>query len=199
MKITQEHIDANVADIEEFWDCFHNMLKAPYAYWRDFSSKTRQEWIDACWASSNILKGVNKLKEYPVLKGEGIVVTDSTGDQILTNYRYLYGEGNSLINIPLHNLLHYDIVTDADDTRQDLKIQYLRNGKEETLRIDSWIKDELVRSVRDAGEFENLNAEQKAILETSHYELSKIGINAPVIGLLPKTPEKGCFDNNKKS
>ena len=198
MKITQEQIDANVANTEEFWNCFHNMLKAPYAFWRDFSSKTLQEWVDACWNSSHILKGINALKVYPILKGEGLVVSMDDG-QTLTNYRYIYNEGGSLINIPLHNLLHYDIVTDADDTRQDLKIQYLRNGKEETLRIDSWIKDEIVRAVRNAGEFENLNAEQKAILETSHYELSKIGINAPVIGLLPKTPEKGCFDNNKKS
>ena len=142
---------------------------------------------------------LREVKEYPILNvGEGLVVSMDDG-QTLTNYRYIYNEGGSLINIPLHNLLHYDIVTDADDTRQDLKIQYLRNGKEETLRIDSWIKDEIVRAVRNAGEFENLNAEQKAILETSHYELSKIGINAPVIGLLPKTPEKGCFDNNKKS
>lgn len=192
MKITQEHLNTHVANTEEFWNSFHNMLNAPYAFWRNCREQTRQEWVDTCWASSHIVIAIKGLKEYPVLKGEGIVVSMDDG-QMLTNYRYIYSEGGSMINIPLHNLLHYDIVSSSDDTRQDLKLQYLKNGKEETLRIDYWIKDEIVRAVRNAAEFDALSKEQRAILELSHYELGKQGLHAPKIDMLPKTPEKGCF------
>ena len=192
MEIKQEHIDQNVANTKEFWNTFHNMLKAPYAAWREWKSKSLQEWVDISWNSPHMIIGIKNLGEFPVLKGEGMVASGEAG-MVLTNYRFIYSESGSLINIPLHNLLHYDIQTDADDTRQDLIIKYLRSGKEEILRIDSWIPDEIVRAVRDAGEFESLNDTQKQILGSSHYDLGKLGLNVPRIAMLPKTPEKGCF------
>ena len=191
-KLNQNDIDQNVAGTEEFWNSFHNMLKAPYAFWREYNSKSLQEWVDICWNTDAIVLGITNLSEYPVLKGEGLVCCLETG-MVLTNYRFIYSEEGSLINIPLHNLLHYDIMSDATDTRQDLVIKYLKNGNEETLRIDYWIKDEIVRAVRNAGEFESLNDTQKLILETSHYDLGKTGLSAPKIGMLDKSPSKGCF------
>ena len=192
--MNQEQIDKHVANTEEFWDTFHLMLKAPYAFWREYSNKTRQEWIDIGWNSKNILRAVDNLKEYPVLKGEAIVCSTDEG-QVLTNYRYIYTEGGSLINIPLDKMIHYDIVTNSDDRGNDLMIKYLKSGKETTLRIDQWIKDEIVASVRNAGEFNQLTDIQKEILELSHYELSKLSLSAPKIGMLDKTKTevKGCF------
>tara|TARA_X000000368_G_C22895488_1_gene651673 strand:+ start:64 stop:648 length:585 start_codon:yes stop_codon:yes gene_type:complete len=192
MKIDQKNLDKNVANNEEFWNTFHNMLKAPYAFWRDCSSNSLQEWIDICWNSEHIILAIKYLGEYPILKGEGLVCSTDTG-QLITNYRYIYAEGNSLINIPLHNLLHYDIVSSSDDSRSDLLIKYLKNGNEEVLRIDTWIQDEIVRAVRDAAEFKNLDESQKKILELSHYELSKLGLDSHKISMLPATPSKGCF------
>ena len=192
MEIKQENIDQNIANTAEFWNAFHAMLKAPYAFWRENSNQSLQEWVDTSWNSPHIVLGINNLGEFPVLKGEGLVTCTNSG-MLLTNYRLIYSASGSLINIPLHNLLHYDIQTDADDTSEDLMIKYLKNGKEETLRIDEWIKDEIVRSVRNAGEFNNLNDQQKRMLELSHYELSKLGLNAPKVSMLPKTAEKGCF------
>ena len=191
MEIKQENIDQNVANTAEFWKTFHNTLQAPYAFWRESKNTTLQEWVDICWGWSGMVLALKNLGEFLVLKGEGLVCYTETC--ILTNYRFIYSQSGSLINIPLHNLLHYDIMSDATDTRQDLVIKYLRSGKEETLRVDSWMSDEIVRAVRDAGEFESLNDTQKLILETSHYNLGKLGLTAPRIEMLPKTPEKGCF------
>ena len=192
MAINQQNINQYVADANEFWNSFHNMLKAPYAFWRENSNSSLQEWVDTCWNTDAIVLAVQNLAEFPVLKGEGLVVCLESG-MLLTNYRIIYSESGSLINIPLHNLLHYDVQSDANDTREDLVIKYLRSGKEEILRIDEWLKDELLRAVRNAGEFESLNDIEKEILEVSHYDLGKLKINAPKIEMLLKTPEKGCF------
>lgn len=192
---TQSDIDNYVANTEEFWNTFHSMLKAPFAFWREYSHSTRQEWIDIAWNSKNILNAINHLKEYPVLKGEGIVCATDEG-QVLTNYRYIYTEGGSLINIPLDKMLHYDIVTDSDDRGNDLMIKYLKSGKETILRIDQWIKDEIVAAVRNAGEFNDLNHTQLNILQYSLYDLGKSNITSPQISMLPKSvsDNKGCFD-----
>jgi hypothetical protein len=192
MSITQDNLDQYVADTANFWNTFHNMLKAPYAFWRENKSTSLQEWVDMCWNTDSIVLGITNLSEYPVLKGEGLVISVGTG-MVVTNYRIICSEGGSLINIPFHNLLHYDVQTDASDRGNDLVIKYLREGKEEILRIDEWIKDEIVRAVKNAGEFEKLSEIEKKILETSHYDLNKSGLNAQTIEMLPKTPEKGCF------
>ena len=140
------------------------------------------------------IKGINNLSQYPILKGEALVVSIDTG-MLLTNYRIICSEQNVLINIPLHNVNHYDIQTDAGDKGNDLVIKYTKSGEEKTLRIDEWIPDEMVAAVRDAREFNELTDIQREILELSHYELSKLSLNAPKIGLLDKTvtPDKGCF------
>ena len=190
--MNQEQIDKHVANTQEYWDCFLNNLQAPYAYWKDFKTKTLQEWVDVCWNSPHIIKGINNLSQFPILKGEALVVSIDSG-MLLTNYRFIYSEQNVLINIPLHNMNHYDIQTDASDKGNDLVINYTKSGEDKTLRIDEWIKDEIVAAVRDAGEFNQLTDIQKEILELSHYELSKLNINGPKIGMLAKTVEKGCF------
>ena len=84
-------------------------------------------------------------------------------------------------------------MSDANDTRQDLLIKYLKNGNEEVLRIDVWIKDEMVRSVRNAAEWEKLDDVQKKLLDISIYELNNSGLNVPKIDMLDKSPSKGCF------
>ncbi|MDB9931336.1 hypothetical protein OAD28_01270 [Flavobacteriales bacterium] len=190
----QELINKNVANPEEFWNCFLNNLQAPYAFWREFKNSTLQEWVDTVWNSPGIVLGINNLSQYPVLRGEALVVATDEG-MLLTNYRVIYSEANVLINIPLHNMTYYDIQTDANDKGNDLIIKYTKSGENKTLRIDSWIKDEIVAAVRDAGEFKKLNNVQKEILELSHYELSKFGFNAPKIKMLDKThhEQKGCF------
>ena len=192
--MNQEQIDKHVANTQEYWDCFLNNLQAPYAFWKDFKTKTLQEWVDACWNSPHIIKGINNLSQFPILKGEALVVSLDSG-MLLTNYRFIHSEQNVLINIPLHNMNHYDIQTDASDKGNDLVINYTKSGEKKTLRIDEWIKDEIVAAVRDASEFNKLTDIQKEILELSHYELSKLSLNAPKIGMLDKTVtvDKGCF------
>ena len=106
INLTQKDIDNHVADTDAFWGTFHNMLKAPYAFWREEKSKSLQEWVDICWKTDFIVLAISNLSEYPVLKGEGLVISIDTG-MLLTNYRFIYSEAGSLINIPLHNLLHY--------------------------------------------------------------------------------------------
>lgn len=196
MNISQEILDKYVANTDEFWKSFHFNLNAPYSFWREYKSKTLQEWVDLCWQTKHVLMAVDDLSQFPVLKGEGLVATLTEGYHLLTNYRMIYSANGSLINIPLHNLVHYDIVSTAEDTRRDLMIKYIKNGKEEILRVDNWMPDEIVRAVRNAGEFDSLNEEQKQILNLSNFELVKMGFNCPKITMLPKTPEapkKGCF------
>ena len=43
ISITQEDIDKHIATKEDFWNTFHNMLKAPYAFWREEKSKSLLE------------------------------------------------------------------------------------------------------------------------------------------------------------
>lgn len=190
----QELINKNVANPEEFWNCFLNNLQAPYAFWKENKNSTLQEWVDLCWNSPHILNAINNLSQYPVLKGEALVASISSG-MLLTNYRVINSENNVLINIPLHNMTYYDIQTDANDKGNDLIVKYTKSGENKTLRIDTWIKDEIVAAVRDAGEFKKLNDVQKEILELSHYELSKLSFDAPKIKMLDKTQneQKGCF------
>ena len=88
MEIKQENIDQNVANTAEFWNTFHDMLKAPYAFWRENSNKSLQEWVDASWNTEHIILGINNLGEFPVLKGEGLVVCTDSG-MLLTNYRFI--------------------------------------------------------------------------------------------------------------
>lgn len=192
--MNQEQIDKHVANTQEFWDCFLNNLQAPYAFWKDYKTSTLQEWVDICWNAPNIIEGINNLSQYPILKGEALVVSLESG-MLITNYRFIHSEQNVLINIPFHNMDHYDIQTDASDKGNDLLIKYTKSGEKKTLRIDEWIKDEIVAAVRDAAEFNELTDIQKEILELSHYELSKLSLNAPKIGMLAKTvtPDKGCF------
>ena len=192
--MNQEQIDKHVANTQEYWDCFLNNLQAPYAFWKDFKTKTLQEWVDACWGSPHIIKAINNLSQFPILKGEALVVSLDSG-MLLTNYRFIHSEDNVLINIPLHNMNYYDIQTDASDKGNDLVIKYTKSGENKTLRIDQWIKDEIVAAVRDASEFNELTDIQKEIIELSHYELSKLSLIAPKIGMLDKTvtKDKGCF------
>jgi hypothetical protein len=194
-EITQEIINKYAANTDEFWKAFHTMLRAPYSYWRNHSDEPLQGWVDMCWNSTHILRAVKNIGEFPVLKGEGVVCALDSG-MLLTNYRFIYAEGQSLINIPLHNLLHYDIMSSATDTRNDLVIKYLRKGNEETLRIDEWIKDEIVRAVRNAAEYSEFNDEQKALIETSTYDLERKGLSVPKVVMLPKSQASGCFDPN---
>ncbi|MCK4653576.1 MAG: hypothetical protein KAU01_03945 [Candidatus Cloacimonetes bacterium] len=194
-ELTQKQIDLYVANKEDFWNSFHKILLAPYAFWRENKNKSLQELVNTCWNSSFIVKAIDNLAQYPVLKGEGLVVAISNGS-LLTNYRIIVCySGGSLINIPMYNLLHYDIQTAASDTRQDLLIKYLLKGEEQILRIDSWIPDEIVRAVRDAHEYDELNEEQKSIIENSLYDLErkKLNLSIPKIGMLPKSDKKGCF------
>jgi hypothetical protein len=196
MNISQEILDKHVANTQEFWNSFHFNLNAPYAYWREYKSKSLQGWVDLCWQTNHVIKAVDDLSQFPVLKGEALVATLTEEYQLLTNYRMIYSAHGSLINIPLHNLTHYDIVSSSEDRKIDLMIKYIKNGKEEILRVDKWMPDEIVRAVRNASEFDSLNEEQKQILNLSHYELVKMGYNCPKISMLPKTPEepkKGCF------
>lgn len=190
--MNQEQIDKYVANTKEYWDSFLNSLQAPYAFWKECKDHSLQGWVDICWDSPHIVQAINNLKQFPVLKGEALVVTLDNG-MLLTNYRFISSEEGVLINIPLHNMTHYDIQTDASDKGNDLVIKYSKSGQDKILRIDYWIKDEIVAAVRDAGEFNTLTDIQKEILEISHYELSKLGVNAPKVGMLEKTEEKGCF------
>jgi hypothetical protein len=191
-ELTQKQIDLYVANKEEFWNSFHKILSAPYSPWREFKSQSLQEWIDTCWKTPHIIKAINTLAQYPILKGEGLVVGDDT---LITNYRLIISTDGSLINIPLHNLIHYDIQTDASDTRQDLLIKYFFKGEEQILRIDYWLSDEVVRAVKDAHEYDDFNDEQKSILENSLYDLERKNPNLSItkIGMLPKSEKKGCF------
>jgi len=190
--MNQVQIDKYVANTQEYWDSFLNSLQAPYAFWKECKDLSLQGWVDTCWGSPAIVQAINNLKQFPILKGEALVVTLDNG-MLLTNYRFISSEAGVLINIPLHNMKHYDIQTDASDKGNDLVIKYSKSGEDKILRIDYWIKDEIVAAVRDAGEFKTLTDIQKEILEISHYELSKLSINAPKVGMLEKTEEKGCF------
>ena len=75
------------------------------------------------------------------------------------------------------------------------------------MRIDIWIKDEVVRAVRNAKEFEELNETQKSIIEESTYHFARKGLNIPKVEMLPRSkvevqvPENcfsGCFDDKTK-
>lgn len=192
MNINQEQVDKHVANTKEYWDSFLSSLQAPYSFWKNCKNNTLQQWVDAVWKTPYILKGINNLSEFPILKGEALLVCNTKSQ--LTNYRLIYSQSGVLLNIPLHNMTYYDVQTDAGDKGNDLIIKYSKSGEDKVLRIDEWLEDEVVAAVRDAGEFKKLSDIQKQILELSHYELTKLGINAPKIGMLEKTPEKGCFE-----
>ena len=191
----QKNVDEYIATKEDFWKTFHSMLQAPYAFWREHSSRSLQEWVDICWLSPHIIKSIENLSQFPVLKGEGLVSALYGGGQLLTNYRYIYSESGQIINIPLHNILHYDVVSDknASITLTYLLIRYLKNEVEQTLKINVWIKPEDMKAVKNAEEWNKLNDVQKQFLDSSIYELNNYELTIPKIGMLDKSPQKGCF------
>ncbi len=192
-ELTQAHIDEYVADTDQFWPAYHAGLQAPYAIYKQYRSTPAEEFYQLCSNSNEDIHMINTLKDFPVLKGE-FPVAVASGD-ILTNYRYVVTEVGSATNIPLHVLTHYDIQSSSSDTRNDLVIKYHRNGSEQTMRLDAWVKDEIVRAVRDAGEYNDLNEIQKKILEQSSYNIKRKhpAMNIPEIAMYV-FPEEPCFE-----
>jgi len=189
----QENVDKYIANKEEFWNTFHGMLQAPYAFWREHSQTSLQEWVDICWKSPHIIKSIDHLSQFPILKGESLVTALPGGVQLLTNYRFIYSASGQLINIPLHNLSHYEVISDSKDQIINLLIKYLNHGAEQTLRINVWIQPEDLKAVKNAGEWNKLNDIQKQFLDTSTYELNGYELTIPKVGMLDKSPQKGCF------
>lgn len=194
--LTQAHIDEHVATTQDYWPTYHQGLQAPYAIFKQYRNMGAEEYYALCARSDVDKAAVTVLQDFPVLKGE-FPVAMANGD-ILTNYRYVVTEAGSATNIPLHCLTHFDIQSLASDTREDLMIKYFRSGDEQTLRLDEWIKDEIVRAVRNAAEFDDLSDVQKAILETSTYNIKRKhpGMNVPMIEMwkAPEAPKEGCFE-----
>jgi len=195
-ELSQEHIDEYVASTADFWPAYHAGLQAPYAIYKQYRNMGAEEYYALCARSDADKAAVTVLQDFPVLKGE-FPVAMANGD-ILTNYRYVVTEVGSATNIPLHCLTHFDIQSSASDTRNDLMIKYIRGGSEQTVRLDEWIKDEIVRAVRNAAEFDDLSDVQKAILETSTYNIKRKhpSLNVPMIEMwsVPAGPKEGCFE-----
>ena len=190
-ELTQAHIDQYVATTDDFWPAFHSGLQAPYAVWKPYRNHEPVSFYQEFSSTGEGVHIATTLKDFPVLKGE-FPVACASGD-ILTNYRYVVTEVGSATNIPLHSLTHYDIQS-KNNERQDLIIKYQRGGSEQTMRLDEWVKDEIVRAVRDAGEYNDLDEIQKCIIEQSSYGIKRKHptMNIPEISLYA-VPSVPCF------
>jgi hypothetical protein len=189
--ITQEHIDENIANTDEFWATFHKSLSAPYSFYNKYKDTSLDEWKNLVLNDSILISNLNFLFNYPILKGEYFLAYFS--GFILTNYRLIINDKNSGIPvIPLESIISYN-------AEENGEIIYEIYNNRKTLEYSEFLDDAIVNSAKERCLKKPLNEIQKELLISNFFELENSHPNLNIPKIKIEASHTKLIDNQNKS
>lgn len=195
----------------DFWQSTKSAIQAPYSPHKKLASWSIEDLKNSAWLDSGF-EGINAsanasecltiiYNSYFIIPNENFISCEELNDignwAVVTNYRLFLFFGTQTIVIPFDSFISWDthgkniVGRDGDTYDGQPILKYYVAGTKKEIKFDPCdfgIRPDVIQSITNVKEWEDLNPLQRNLLSLSRYNISKsLKINIPEYQLMAVT------------